>query len=290
MTTESGLSKPILKAVYAAVAALMITTTVNANHTVLVEGEQDFDGDGLLGAQEDNDGDQVFGTINGGVGGVKDNGRVLIVTSGRFFESITLSGNGVTALEAAPGVSAIVEAFNGGGDMSLNNARQKTFGILVDTDGSFPIEIRNLVSRNWTAGIEVRGSSRVTIDNVKLDSNVNYGVQIKGDSRVSITNSQISGTGYRKSGSLGATPGGDIQPSPGIGIEYEDYSRGYVSNTTVTHSFAAGIKGNSNVSVENNTVFNNNPNLIGVVTPTTKTCIDSDGDGYGWDGSATCIP
>ncbi len=263
--------------------ALFASGGVFANHTVLVEGEQDFDGDGLLGANEDSDGDQVFGTIMGGVNGVSDNGRVMIVTSGRFFETVTLAGTGVTALEAAPGVNAVVEAFNGGGDVELNNARQQAPGIVVDTDGSFPIEIRNLVTRNWTAGILVQGQSRVTIDKVRADSNVNYGIQVTGSSRVAITNSQINGSGYRRSGSLGLTPGGDIAPDPGVGIAFQGGSGGVVANTTVAHSFGAGITGN--VQRQNNTVFDNSTG-----GGNGGVCIDTDGDGFGWDGFATCFP
>ncbi|MEQ8762704.1 MAG: hypothetical protein RL885_02170 [Planctomycetota bacterium] len=35
-----------------------------ANHPVLVEGETDFDGHGLIGMDEDLDGDRIFGTFS----------------------------------------------------------------------------------------------------------------------------------------------------------------------------------------------------------------------------------
>jgi len=247
----------------AAIAALALSSATLANHTVLVEGESDFDGDGLIGEEENSDGDQVFGTIGAGVAGVSDNGRVMIVTSGRFFETVTLAGVGVSVLEAAPGVNAIVEAFNGGGEADANNMRQMAPGIVVHTDGSFPIEIRNIVSRNWTTGIVVRGSSRVTLDDVRVDSNVNYGIRVQGDSKVVVTNSQVNSSGYRRSGSLGLTPGGDISPSPGIGIEFEDDSSGLISFTTVAHSFGTGIMSNRKVRLLANTVFDNSPNYEG---------------------------
>ena len=246
-----------------ALAALAFASGALANHTVLVEGEADYDGDGLLGADEDGDGDQVFGTVGGGVDGVSDNGRVMIVTSGRFLESVRLEGAGVSILEAAPGVDAIIEAFQGGGDAGANNARQQAPGIVVHTDGSFPIEIRNIVSRNWTVGILVRGGSRVTIDDVRLDSNVNYGIRVQDDAKVVITNSQVNSSGFRKSGSLGATPGGDIPPDPGVGIEFEDHSSGLISFTTVAHSFGTGIMSNRRVRLLANTVFDNKPNYDG---------------------------
>ena len=59
-----------------------------ANHPVLVEGESDFDGDGLLGTDEDNDGDRIFGTLSvalaADLGAINNNGKITIVTTGRF--------------------------------------------------------------------------------------------------------------------------------------------------------------------------------------------------------------
>ena len=215
-----------------------------ANHTVLVEGEQDYDGDGDFGMAEDNDGDQVFGSLQAAVNGVGDNGRVMIVTSGRFFEQVVLQGAGVTVLEAAPGVDAIVEAFNAGDTPEANNARQMSPGIVVNSDGSFPLEIRNIVSRNWTDGIQVNGSANVTIDDVRLDSNVNYGIHVQDQAKVAVTDSQVNSSGFRRSGSLGPTPGGDIAPDPGVGIAFEDSSEGFIADTTVAHSFSDGVTAN----------------------------------------------
>ena len=244
-------------------AALAFSGAALANHTVLVEGESDFDGDGMLGTDEDNDGDQVYGTIGAAVKGVSDNGKVMIVTSGRFLEQVVLSGVGVSVLEAAPGVDATIGAFQGGGDAEANNRRQQQPGIIVHTDGSFPVEIRNITSRNWTDGILVRGSSRVTIDDVRLDSNVNYGIHVTGDSKVVITDSQVNSSGYRRSGSLGATPGGDIAPNPGSGIAFEGSSTGIISFTTVAHSFGTGVQSNGKVRLLGNTVFDNGRNYAG---------------------------
>ena len=246
-----------------AATTVLFSASVLANHTVLVEGEQDYDGDGLLGTDEDGDGDQVYGTIMGGVNGISDNGRVMIVTSGRFLEQVNLAGTGVTVLEAAPGVNAVVEAFQAGGDAGENNTRQQQPGIIIHSDGSFPLEIRNIVSRNWTDGIQIRGSARVTLDNVRLDSNVNYGINVLGDSRVVITDSQVNSSGFRRSGSLGLTPGGDIDPAPGVGINFSESSSGYISLTTVAHSFSTGIMSNGNVRLLGNTVFDNKPNYNG---------------------------
>ena len=262
-TRNSHVRRAMLPALTAAalvpVALLLGAGNALANHTVLVEGEQDFDGDGLLGTDEDGDGDQVFGTLQAAVDGVGDNGRVMVVTSGRFFEQVTLQGAGVTVLEAAPGVNAIVEAFNAGDTPENNNARQQAPGIVVDSDGSFPLEIRNIVSRNWTDGIQINGSANVTIDNVRLDSNVNYGIHVQDRARVAVTNSQVNSSGFRRSGSLGLTPGGEIPPAPGVGIAFEDSSSGFIADTTVAQSFSDGVTANrKKVKIRDNTFFNNN--------------------------------
>lgn len=255
-------SNPVTAALLA--AGLGLWGSASANHTVLVEGEKDFDGDGVFGAAEDSDGDQVYGSINGGVAGVGGNGKVVIVTSGRFFEQVDVSPAGVFVLEAAPGVDATVEAFNAGDDPAANNRRQRQAGIII-RDGDFPVEIRNIVSRNWTIGIQVRNMANVTLDNVTVDSNVNYGILVE-NSRVVIDGSQVNSSGFRASGTLGPTPGGDVPPRPGIGIEFANNGKGFVANTTVAHSFAAGIsnEGSRNaVQLQNNVLFNNNPDLDG---------------------------
>src|SRR5438552_3982322 len=102
-------------------SSLWKTGYVSANHPVLVEGEQDFDGDGLIGDAEDVDNatDQVFGTITAALGsanaGVNQNGRVVIVTSGRFLGTVNITAaNGNVTLEGAPGVEANVEAARAG--------------------------------------------------------------------------------------------------------------------------------------------------------------------------------
>jgi hypothetical protein len=216
-----------------------------ANHSVLVEGESDFDGDGKLRVDEDGDGDQVFGTLNGGLNGVSFNGRVTVVTSGRFAEQVVIEPNGVVVLEAAPGVEANIEAFVGGGDPDANATRQNQQGIIVDGDGSFPVELRNLVSRNWTIGILVMGDSRVTIDGVLVDSNVNYGIQAVDSARVLIKHTQVNSSGFRQSGTEGV-----VDAAPGRGIEFADRSSGIVAHTEVAHSFDCGIADESKGRVQ----------------------------------------
>ncbi|MDQ3417822.1 MAG: right-handed parallel beta-helix repeat-containing protein [Acidobacteriota bacterium] len=257
--------------------ALAFAYPISANHPVLVEGEKDFDNDGIIGLAEDNDGDLVFGTINAALGSAlgaaAQNGRVTIVTSGRFAETVTINGAGNVTLEAAPGVEANIDAvvtgtrandFPGG----TNVSRQGAPGIVVNSSNpNRYIVLRNLVSRNWTEGILVTGSSRVTIDNCRLENNVNYGVLVQGAARVAITNTQVNGTGFRI-GAAGQSPvaaAGAVQvsPMPGTGIEYESGS-GHIADTVVTGSFAVGIDtGGASVELTRVIAFDNGSNFGG---------------------------
>ena len=242
------------------IASFMLIPTAFANHSVLVEGQHDFDGDGLIGADEDGDGDRIFGTINAGLANANNNGHVTIVTSGQFNETVFITAaNGITVLEAAPGVTAVVEAFRPGDDDN-NASRESQPGIIVASNGNFPVEIRNLVSRNWTVGLQITNNSRVTVDGCKFDSNVSFGIQVTDTASVVITDSQVHSSGFRNSGTLGQVPA-----SPGTGISYEGDSQGAVTRTTVAHNAAAGIsrQTSGDVVLLNNTVFSNNMDLVG---------------------------
>ena len=231
-------------------AGIFQSNTVLANHPVLVEGEEDFDRDGNLGIAEDNDGDdRIFGTITAALaaanGGANQNGRITIVTSGRFHEQLNITNaNGNTTIEAAPGVEATIDAVGTGTRAtqfpgSTNATRQGQPGIIINSPANRYVTLRNLVVRNWLEGIQIQGMSRVTIDNVRLESNVNHGIHVLGQSKVLITNSQVSATGFRV-GATGDFPG-TTMPSPGSGITYEGQSRGEVANTTVSGNFCFGV-------------------------------------------------
>lgn len=294
------LALPFMTVIALGGASLLGTTSVSANHPVLVEGTclgigaaqrtivpagtcGDYDGDGRIGTAEDTDEpDRVFGTINVALGNVStgnvaidatranQNGRVVIVASGVFPEVVSITGlNGNVTLEAAQGVEANIDAVVQGNPGS--GARQNAPGIVVDAPGDRFVTIRNIVSRNWTTGIEVRGNSNVFIDDCRIENNISYGILVSNNAKVKINNTQVSATGFR----VGAT--GDFPrvnpPTPGVGIEFEDDSSGLVCNTCVTGSFGAGISnetrdngqggGNSSVRLQNVCVFNNHPDLKG---------------------------
>lgn len=238
---------------------------VVANHPVLVEGEQDFDGDGRLGVDEDldSDTDQVFGTIGAALDAANraanQNGHVIIVTSGRFLETVTITAaNGDVTLQAAPGVQAEIEAVRAGDPGSAD--RQAAPGIIVDAPADRRVTIRNIVSRNWTIGILIDGHSHVLIEDCRVEHNRDYNVQVAGSARVAIVGSSITAAGFRNGANL------DNTPDPGVGISFEDQSRGVVADTTVSGSFGAGVANltgrGSRVQIEDDVVlFDNNPNL-----------------------------
>ena len=258
---------------------LSVWSLSDANHPVLVEGNNcadagpnvttvppgtcgDYDGDGLIGTAEDTDNntDRIFGTINAALAadnnGANQNGRVTIVTSGRFAEVVNITAaNGNVTLEAAPGVEANIDAVLSGDPG--NAARQGAPGIIVNAPDNRRITIRNIVSRNWTEGIIILGNSHVTIDGCRVENNRDYGIHVVDAAKVAITNCQVNASGFRQA------PGVDNTPNPGVGIDFEGSASGQISFTTVTGSFAAGIKADRKVGIDQVTLFDNNPDFQG---------------------------
>lgn len=290
----------ILRALRRGVLGVTLLTPVSfglapeahANHPVLVEGNNcadggpgvttvpvgtcgDFDGDGLIGTAEDADNatDRIFGTITAALAmannGANQNGRVTIVTSGRFAEQVLITGaNGNVTLEAAPGVEADIDAVLSGD--ANNVTRQGQPGLVVDAPNTRIITLRNLVVRNWTEGIQVLGSSRVVIDDCRAENNRDYGVHVfqgtsanPGTGKATITDTEVNASGFRVNAAV------DNTPNPGIGIEFEDSGTGIVVDTTISGSFAAGLANstgnNSAVAVRDLRLFDNNPNVTGKV-------------------------
>jgi len=214
-----------------------------ANHPVLVEGEADFDGDGLLGADEDLDGDRIFGTLSVALaadfGAINNNGKITIVTTGRFPESLVITGsNGNVTLEAAPGVEANIDAVLAGAPGNVD--RQGMPGITINAGANRRIILRNLTIRNWRVGILAQGNSRVSIDNCRVEQNLDYGIRAMGSGvRTSINNSQIIGTGFRV-GAAGNSPDVNV-PEPGTGILFEDSAKGIITNSSSIGNYASGL-------------------------------------------------
>jgi hypothetical protein len=232
---------------------LAIPSLSFANHALLVEGEGDFDGDGRIGSAEDADApDGIFGKISTALaaanGGLNQNGKIIIVTSGRFPEVVSITGP--VTLEAAPGVEADIEAFlSPAADPArladfdtpmMNNAsRQLAPGIVVNAPLDRPVVIRNITTRNWTDGIRVVAGN-VTIDNVRVEHNVNNGIAVLPGAQVAVYRSSINATGFRLNPASGDFPR-TSSPAPGIGVRFTGNATGDIQASSITGSFGSGI-------------------------------------------------
>lgn len=253
--------------------ALIGGSSVSANHPVLVEGNcdspvpgttiveagtcGDYDGDGRIGTAEDTDGaDRIFGTLNAAVGpgtgaaagtGANLNGRVIIVKSGRFAETLVLTPAGSSAsgnleLEAAPGVEANIDAVLQGDPAGGNTFRQSSVGIFIDWPPSGTVTLRNLTIRNYLEGVRATNNSRVYLENCRVQHNRDYGLRAVGGARLTVNNCQITSTGRR-------IPVGGGVPGPGHGISFEFLSGGVVSNSIIANSVGAAISNTSGNAV-----------------------------------------
>jgi hypothetical protein len=241
---------------------------VSANHPVLVEGNcdspipgttlvergtcGDFDSDGRIGTAEDTDGaDRIFGTINAALGpgtgaaagtGANMNGSVTIITSGRFPEAVVINptGLGQVTLQAAPGVSAEINAVLQGNPDGNNVSRQNGIGINVNaTSFDNKVILRNLTIRNYATGVNIQMNSRVTMENCRLESNLDYGIRLLNNTRLEGKGLRIASTGFR----IGA--GVPTTTTIGQAISFEGASAGTVFHSQITGSFGAAISNTS---------------------------------------------
>lgn len=271
------------------------TIDVSANHPVLVEGNcdspvpgttivtagtcGDFDGDGRIGTAEDTDGaDRIFGTLKAALGpgsgaaagtGANFNGKIIIVTSGRFAETLFIGDSGLVpgegsanpgnvTIEAAPGVNADIDAVLQGDPAGGNTARQGATGITIAYSATGQVvTLRNLQIRNWTAGVGIFLNSRVHIDGCRLENNRDHGVRISDNSRTVVSRSQIDATGRRIPVSGPSVPGN--------GITVDGNAQARIAFTNISHSSGAGIFSisSSPVSLFNVTTYFNNPDVQG---------------------------
>jgi parallel beta-helix repeat protein len=261
-------------------AALLVGTSswtsvnVSANHPVLVEGNcdspvpgttivnigqcGDYDGDGRIGTAEDTDGaDRIFGTLKAALGpgtgaaagtGANNNGRIMIVRSGRFAEFLLIGAQlpaypdqgsatpGNVTIEAAPGVVANIDAVLQGDPAGGNTGRQAGYGLVIYNPGTTPttvVTLRNLVIRNWLRGIFASGSTKINIDHCIIENNRDFGISLTDNGQVVISNSQIQGNGFRVPVSGPSTPGA------GLGVE--GFAQVRVVNTVIANNSGPGI-------------------------------------------------
>jgi Right handed beta helix region len=278
------------------------SVNVYANHPVLVEGNcdspvpgttlvspgtcGDFDGDGRIGTAEDTDGaDRIFGTLNAALGpgtgaaagtGANFNGTITIVTSGRFAEQLFIGQGGFfpglgtpspgnVTIQAAPGVSAEIDAVFQGDPQGGNTTRQGSYGIYILYPPSFPnvVTLRNLTIRNFAEGITAVLNSKVIIDKCRIENNQNYGVRVRDLAQVVITNSTITSNGHR----IPVT--GPPAPGHGVSVDGANNAQVRISDTVVAHNFAAGIFSDhpaANVSLFKVSTYFNGTDIAGAVT------------------------
>jgi hypothetical protein len=257
-------------------SGLALPSIALANHPVLVEGEADFDGDGRIGAAEDQDGAAgdpsglTFGTIAGCLGAlnaaINQNGICQIVTSGNFAEVVSIT-NQVT-IEAAPGVLANIEAFLAGPDPRRQqfptaagdaNALQRAPGIVINSPANRYVILRNLSVTNWTDGIRVMGNSHVLIDDVQVDHNINNGIVISDNAEVLIKNSAITSTGFRLNPVTGDFPG-VMAPMNGVGLNLQGTSRTAITDSSISGNFAQAVLRSRDADLDDDdlTTFDNN--------------------------------
>lgn len=203
----------------------------------------DYDNDGRIGAAEDTDGDNVYGTINGALTGLGGgNGRVLIVKSGTYSEQIAVSlTNGHVQIEAAEGVEANIDAVRPG-DPTATTTNEQGIGLLLSGAPGTSITLRNLTIRYWLIGMRVSGSVRMVVQKCRFDKNLNYGIHMTTLSRITMNDSQVTHTG-RRLGTVNPTP------SPGNGIQFDDQSGGFLNDSVVADSVGIGVYQNSDFNV-----------------------------------------
>ena len=278
----------------------MSSINVSANHPVLVEGNcdspvpgttivaagtcGDFDGDGRIGTAEDTDGaDRIFGTLRAALGpgtgaaagtGANSNGTITIVTSGRFAEQLFIGQSGIVPglgtaspgnviIQAAPGVNAEIDAVLQGDPTGGNTARQAATGIMIiyPAGNERIVTLRNLTLRNWANGVFTALSSRVHIDNCRIEGNLNHGVLVIDNVQMTITNSSVTGNGRR-------TPGALPSPGNGLTLENSNNARVRIFNSTFSHNVGAGISNTSasSLSVYKVGAYLNGADTVGAVT------------------------
>lgn len=265
-------------------AVMTGASLARANHPVLVEGNcnvppagsasaplpgtcGDWDGDGVIGAAEDADGDRVFGTIAAALGsaGINQNGSITIVTSGTFPEVVSITAaNGNVTLQAAPGVEANIDAVLQGD--SGSGARQNAPGIVVNSPATRIVILRNLTSRNWSEGIRIGGDSRVQMQHVRVENNRDFGVRAMSRSRVQIDQSQVLGSGFRS----GAPPVVNTA-NPGHGIVLLDDAQAAIFRSSVSGTAGTAILNatgsKASVRLLDIFLFDNGKDLEGAIYP-----------------------
>ena len=258
-----------LLAAFVIALALFGAVPSSANHPVLVEGNcdspvpgttlvspgtcGDFDGDGRIGTAEDTDGaDRIFGTISAALGpgtgaaagtGANQNGRIIIVKSGRFSEAVSVTtnamlniqSNGHVQIEAAPGVEANIDAVFQGDPGGGNNVRQEAIGVLVSLGPGATATLRNLTIRNFAIGIRQQGTGRLLLEDCRIDNNRDFGAQVLNESKIIVERTQINATGRRVGTANNTT-------AFGHGVQLADLSSAIFNKSSIMNATGACVQ------------------------------------------------
>ena len=277
-----------------ALALALLGTPAEANHPVLLEGNcdspvpgttvvgtggicGDYDGDGRIGTAEDTDGaDRIFGTLSAALGpgtgaaagtGANQNGRIVIVKSGRFSEavdpvtntSINVQSSGHVQIEAAPGVDASIDAVFQGDPAGGNNVRQEAIGVRVFLDAGATATLRNLTIRNFAIGVRLQGAGRLVMENCRVENNRDFGVQVLNESRLTFNKSSASQNGRRVGTANNTT-------AFGHGIQFADLGAGFLTNSIIVNNLRAGVSntsGRTTVTFHTLIADNDGGNVVG---------------------------
>jgi len=203
------------------------------------------------------------------------NGRIIIVTSGRFAETLYIGNNspdpavgssspGHVTIEAAPGVYADLDAVLQGDPAGGNGTRQGRPGIQINYLPAFSgrvVTLRNLTIRNYQTGVLAMGSSRVIIDNCRFENNLSSNILAGGSADVVVSNSLIESAGFR----IGTANSSGV----GRGVVVTNDAKMRLMETTISNNKGAGIYNTApaaNVVLFKVSTYFNKPNVLGVVT------------------------
>ena len=87
---------------------------------------------------------------------------------------------------------------NSGSASMIRRTRQAMPGIVINTnDTDRAVILRNLVIRNWTIGLQVKGRARVTAERCRFDSNLAANISVEDASNATVSDCQVQAAGMR---------------------------------------------------------------------------------------------
>jgi hypothetical protein len=143
--------------------------------------------------------------------------------------------SGHIEIAAAPGVEAMIDAVLQGDPAGNNTNRQNSVGVVYSAAADRRMILRNLTIRNWLEGIRVQGDGRLTVQDCRIENNLNFGIFARENSRVAVYRSQINANGFRIGASVPTTT------TFGHGIFFSDSAGGTVAQSLITGNFGSAL-------------------------------------------------